>query len=302
MTALTATAFNVLNNLAITLGVEPRFASGSGDAASDVNGWLGSVLADTNNSPQLIALRASLKASLGSNVALTEADLFSYYFQLLSASPATIWGANLLEWCRADLGSSATSFPDQSGNALGYAGTCTPTATDATLNNLATISTDGATQTLTSAINLPRPSARPTTEIAVVKLGAFSAPSFLLDSGGLNFMAMGPNSATQARFKNAGTSQLVPAAATTFSFPGNWCLWAGSWSASASDARFAGTFQRAGSLLDGTAGAAGRVMGATGQQVQWFEVIHLGVAATARDLWIYKGYLDALTANGVLHT
>jgi len=302
MTALTPTAFRVVDRLATVLGVEHRFSSGSGDAASDVNGWLGNVLSDQNNSAAMVAHRAQLQASLGSNVPLNEADIFAYYQTLLSASPATIWGANLLEWCRSDLGSSPTAFPDQSGNALGYTGACTQTASDATLNNLPTISTDGVSQTMTSAINLPRPTTRPTTELVVAKLGAFSTAGYLLDSGGLNFMAMGPFSAQQARFRNGAAFQFIPAAATDFTFPGNWCLWSGVWSIKPTDKRSAGTFQRVGASVDDTAGTSGRVMGYTGQQVQWFEIVHLGIAATDRDLWIYKGYLDALTSGAILHT
>lgn len=299
MTALTPTAFRVLNNLAVTLGVEPRFATSSGDAASDVNGWLGSVLADSNNSPQMVALRASLKASLGSNVALTEADFFSYYFALLSASPATIWGANLIQWCRADLGSSAVSLPDQSGSGNDYAGTCTPTAADATLNLLPTLSTNGTTQSLASALNLPQASVSPSCVLAVAKFGAFAGTqSWAIDSADAShFCSFGAFNSTQCFFANGNTNLTL-----NMSY-GAWNLIRSDYSAALADIHTAGTNSRIGSAQN-HAPAAGRIIGAptNGQQIQWFELIWLNCIPSRQDLFLYKGYLDALTANSVLHT
>lgn len=83
MAALSASGYSILSGLASTLGLKPIWSQLSGDAASDVNDWLAYALADSTQSPQLIALRQQVKLILGSSVTPDAKKLFEYYRGLL---------------------------------------------------------------------------------------------------------------------------------------------------------------------------------------------------------------------------
>lgn len=285
--------------LATQLGVEPRFASTSGDAQSDVDGWLGSVLANENRSAAANALRASLTASAGSNVALTELELFSYYRALLTIdSPADIWPGALVQWCRADMGASAGVWPDFAGGA-GYLGSSGFSAADATLNNLPTLSTNGLSQSLASPLSLPQASARDSTLLTVAKFGAFAGTlSYAIDSAdNSHFCSIGAANATQCFFANGGTNLTL-----NMNY-GQWSLFRSDYSAQPTDLHTAGPNSRGGSAQN-QAPSIGRVVGpaTNGQRIDWFELIWLSGIPSKADLFLYKGYLDALTAGSVAHT
>lgn len=88
-----------------------------------------------------------------------------------AVTPLTIFGANLLQWVRSDLGitigTGVSAWADQSGNGKHYTqavGAAQPSysAIDATLNNRPSLTFDGVTQSLTSSLTLPAPGTTPT--------------------------------------------------------------------------------------------------------------------------------------------
>lgn len=97
MAAITAQEFAVLDGLATQLGIPHRFSASSGDADSDINGWLHYALADFNQSAAMVALRIQLKTTLGMNIMPTEIELFPYYYaqMQLSVLPVSTWSAGL---------------------------------------------------------------------------------------------------------------------------------------------------------------------------------------------------------------
>src|SRR5450631_2761792 len=86
MTALNPANCTILRGLAAQLGLKPIWSTSSGDAPSDVNDWLGYVLSDTVNSPQLIALREQVRVAIGSNVTPGATRMFKYYRDLLDSA------------------------------------------------------------------------------------------------------------------------------------------------------------------------------------------------------------------------
>lgn len=79
---------------------------------------------------------------------------------VVASTPLTIYGANLVQWLRADLGitivTGVSAWADQSGNgnnAIQATGTAQPayTASDSTLNNQSTILADGTSDVLSTA-------------------------------------------------------------------------------------------------------------------------------------------------------
>lgn len=90
MKALSPTEYAVLSALATQLQAEQVWSIASGDAGSDVNGWLGNTLSDTVRSPQVVALREQVRQILGSNVTPDAAAMFKYYRSLVDGAPVPL--------------------------------------------------------------------------------------------------------------------------------------------------------------------------------------------------------------------
>lgn len=73
---------NVLDQLSTRLGVEHRFSAASGYGQSDVNGWLGYVLGDSNTTLAMAGVREEVRQILAMNVAPSAAIVFDYYYRL----------------------------------------------------------------------------------------------------------------------------------------------------------------------------------------------------------------------------
>lgn len=83
MTALSANSYSILSGLALQLGLEPVWSISSGDAGSDVNGWLGYALSDTVKTAQLVGMREQVRQLLGMNTTPDASIMFAYYRDLL---------------------------------------------------------------------------------------------------------------------------------------------------------------------------------------------------------------------------
>src|SRR3954468_11010623 len=93
MAALTSANYSILSTLASQLGLKPVWSPSSGDAPSDVNGWLGYVLSDSNRSAQAAVVREQARLAIGTNVTPDAKLMFEYYRSLLDGTaplPATI--------------------------------------------------------------------------------------------------------------------------------------------------------------------------------------------------------------------
>jgi hypothetical protein len=90
MATLSIDNYNILNTLAVQLGLKPVWSLSSGDSASDVNDWLAYALSDAVQSTQLVALRQQVKVAIGSNVTPGAKRLFEYYRDLLDSNPRLV--------------------------------------------------------------------------------------------------------------------------------------------------------------------------------------------------------------------
>ena len=121
------------------------------------------------------------------------------------ATPITILGADLLQWCRSDLGvqlsdSNVDAWLDQSGNGNDYAqtGSARPTytAVDATLGGRPSINFARASSQFLAAPSFtrPAPGTEPTWLCAVIKYRTWTnnGALFSADSGLVMMVRMGP--------------------------------------------------------------------------------------------------------------
>jgi hypothetical protein len=109
VTALTSQAYLVLSGLATQLAVEPIWSTSSGDAQSDVNGWLGYVLSDTIRTPQLAAVREQVRVALSMNVTPDAAIMFRYYRGLIDANSGPPVLANVSNRARSNSSAAAAA-------------------------------------------------------------------------------------------------------------------------------------------------------------------------------------------------
>lgn len=107
-------------------------------------------------------------------------------------TPLTICGADLLQWCRADLGltiGASFDWQDQGPGNKDYTNATAAngpslTATDATLSNLPTLTFNGTSQGCTSPLQLPAPGTSPTFLWMIVKQNAWVSNENLVSGDG----------------------------------------------------------------------------------------------------------------------
>ena len=105
-------------------------------------------------------------------------------------TPLTIFGANTTQWIRSDLGvslngSTVSNWADQSGNGNHYTQASAPlqpaySASDATLNNLPTVTGDGVDDLMASALSLAAPGTTKVWIWSVLKQVSWTANDRLL--------------------------------------------------------------------------------------------------------------------------
>ncbi len=215
-----------------------------------------------------------------------------------AVTPLTIWGSAVQTWGRADLGLTTTKLTDQSGNGKDWTGTCAVNASDSTLNNLKTGSTDGNTQNLANTFNLPTPSSgTPTCYLLVLKHPSFGGSfSYSFRAQSSATMVVGPISSS-ALFSADGTNQSFN---TTYN---SWQLIRSDYSGQTSDIQRSGAnTQHTGNAGTSAPGTGTRIGSPSSSQVvDFFEVIVLNKIPTSGELTSYYAYLDALTASSVAH-
>lgn len=215
-----------------------------------------------------------------------------------AVTPLTIWGSAVQTWGRADLGLTTTKLTDQSGNGKDWTGTCAVNASDSTLNNLKTGSTDGNTQNLSNTFNLPTPSSgTPTCYLLVLKHPSFGGSfSYSFRAQSSATMVVGPISVSQL-FASNGTNENFN---TTYN---SWQLIRADFSGQTSDIQQSGSnTQHTGNAGTSAPGTGTRIGSPSSSQVvDFFEVIVLNKIPTSGELTSYYAYLDALTASSVAH-
>ena len=108
------------------------------------------------------------------------------------SDPITICGANLLQWCRADLGLTigvGFDWQDQSSGNHDYVNAVAASgpslnATDATLSNLPTLTFNGTTQGCSSNLQIPAPGTTPTFIWMIVRQDAWASNENIISGSG----------------------------------------------------------------------------------------------------------------------